>query len=79
MESVGYRRTYRLRVAVPNSKCIEVTFPYEVVEREATNHGMTVQEFISQYEAIAEYNSFEGVHYTFKKREDATSAPKAMD
>jgi len=79
METVGYRRTYRLRCAVPNAKSIEVTFPYEVVEREATIHGMTVQEFIQQFEALAEYNSFEGVRYTFKRREDAPDAPKAVD
>ena len=67
---VGYRKTYRLRVAVPNAKSIEVTFPYEVVERQATISGLTVKEFVEQYEAVAEYNSFEGVHYTFKKREE---------
>ena len=66
---IGYRRSYRLRVAVPNAKSIEITFPYEVVEREANIKGLTVKEFITQYEGVAEFNSFEGVHYTFKERE----------
>ena len=32
-ELIGYRRAYRLRNAVPGRKSLEVTFPYEVVER----------------------------------------------
>jgi hypothetical protein len=32
-ELIGYRKTYRLRTAVPGRKSVEVTFPYEVVER----------------------------------------------
>ena len=72
---IGYRKIYRLRNAVPGRKCIEVTFPYEVVEREARRNGLSVKEFISLFQVVAEYDGFEGVVYTFKRinKNDATS------
>lgn len=66
-EKIGYRRTYRLRTAVPGRKSIEVTFPYEVVEKEARSRGLTINEFLNQFQVAAEYNNFEGVLYTFEK------------
>ena len=66
MDTRGYRKTYRLRMAIPGKKSIEVTFPYEVVEREAAIRGITVSEFLERFEVIAEYDNFEGVRYSFK-------------
>jgi len=66
-ELVGYRKTYRLRIAVPGRKSIEVTFPYEVVEKEARREGLTIVEFLSRFQAIAEYDGFEGVLYRFQE------------
>jgi len=62
----AYRRRYRLRAAVPGRNCIEVTFPYEVVEREARTRGFSVGEFIRQFQAVAHYDGFDGVYYTFE-------------
>ena len=64
-EVIGYRKTYRLRTAVPGRKCIEVTFPYEVVEKEARSKGLTIDEFLNRFQALAEYDNFEGVLYNF--------------
>jgi len=60
------RRPYRLRVAVPGAKSVEVTFPYEVVEREARRHGLTVAQFLKAFIAIAHYDNFDGVFYSFE-------------
>ena len=68
-ELIGYRRTYRLRTAVPGRKSIEVTFPYEVVDKEARSKGLTVDEFLNRFQAICEYDNFEGVVYKFEKIE----------
>jgi len=68
-ELIGYRKTYRLRTAVPGRKSIEVTFPYEVVEKEARSKGLTVDEFLNRFQAICEYDNFEGVVYRFEKIE----------
>ena len=61
------RRNYRLRAAVPGAKSLEVTFPYQVVEREARQKGLTVPEFIKHYQAVAHYDAFDGVMYTFEE------------
>ena len=62
----AYRRRYRLRAAVPGRNCLQVTFPYEVVEREARTRGLSVGEFIRQFQAVAHYDGFDGVYYTFE-------------
>jgi len=64
---IGYRKNYRLRTAVPGRKTIEVTFPYEVVEKEARTKGLTIDEFIKKFQAVVEYNNFNGVIYTFER------------
>ena len=66
---IGYRKTYRLRTAVPGRKCILVTFPYEVVEKEARTRGLTVNEFLSRFQAVCEYDNFDGVIYRFDEIE----------
>ena len=50
---------------MPGKKCIEVTFPYEVVEKEARSRGLTTDEFLGCFQAVAEYDNFEGVLYRF--------------
>jgi len=70
-EQIGYRKTYRLRTAVPGRKCIEVTFPYEVVEKEARTRKLTIDEFLNRFQAVAEYDNFEGVLYKFVEIPDS--------
>ena len=64
---IGYRKFYRLRTAVPGRKSLEVTFPYEVVEREARVKGLTVAEFLARFQAAVEYDNFKGVVYKFQE------------
>jgi hypothetical protein len=66
-QQFGYRKVYRLRTAVPGRKCIEVTFPYEVVEKEARSRGLTIGEFLNRFQATCEYDNFVGVIYTFEE------------
>jgi len=68
-ELAGYRKTYRLRIAIPGRKSIEVTFPYEVVEREARTRKLTIGEFLNRFQAVCEYDNFEGVVYRFEEIE----------
>ena len=64
----AYRKSYKFRLAQGNKvKTIEVTFPYEVIEKESRKYNLTISEFISQYNAIAQYDGFDGVVYTFEK------------
>jgi len=52
---------------LPAKRHITVAIPFEVIERQATMRGLTVDEFVEQYVAVAEFNSFDGIHYTFKE------------
>jgi hypothetical protein len=65
-KEIGYRKEYKMRRLVPDRNYISVTMPYEVVERQATIHNLTVEEFVKRFVVVAEYNSFDGVRYTFK-------------
>lgn len=66
------RKSYRLRMAIPGSKTVEVTFPFEVVEREARKRGLSIKDFLKLYHAIAHYDNFDGVFYSFEERANAT-------
>lgn len=68
-KEIGYKRSYKLRVLVPGRKYVSVAIPYEVIERQASMRNMTVATFIEKFVAVAEYNNFEGVRYTFKESE----------
>ena len=63
----AYQRSYRLRMAQPGAKSLEVTFPYEVVEREARRNGLSVDDFVKQFQVVAHFNSIAGVVYTFER------------
>ena len=63
----AYRKEYRVRVNVTGRKSFIVTFPYEVVEREARRRNLSIDEFLGKYQAIAQYDNFDGVLYTFEE------------
>ena len=48
---------------------VVVAMPYEVIEREARKYNLSVDEFIQQYQVVAEYDIFDGVRYNFVKPE----------
>lgn len=66
---IGYKREYRLKVLVAGRKSINVTMPYEVIQREAEKRNITVADFIKRFVAVAEYDNFDGILYTFKEAE----------
>lgn len=72
-KEIGYRKTYRMYSPVKGRRYVVVSIPYEVIERQAAMRSMTVPEFLEQFVAIAEYNSFEGVHYSFKEKDTSDS------
>ena len=68
-QPVGYRKTYKMRKLMPNRKYIVAGIPYEVIEREATIRGLTVDEFIDKFEVVAEYDNSNEVRQTFKEKQ----------
>lgn len=68
------QKLYPIRFNVKGKKSLIVAFPYEVAEREARRRDMTVAELLSKYPAVVEYDSFDGVHYTFKETKEKQPA-----
>jgi len=62
---IGYKKTYKLRKLVRGRKYVTVAVPYEVVEREAARNELCVEDYIKKFVAVAEYDGFDGVRYTF--------------
>ncbi len=70
----AYRKRYKMRALGEGGLNIVVSIPRVVIEREAEKHGLTITEFLEQFKAVAQYDNFEGVHYTFEeiKKEEET-------
>jgi energy-converting hydrogenase A subunit M len=62
----AFEKSYRMRVFKGN---VAVSVPPEVIRREAKRCELSVEEFIKQYELVAQFNSFEGIHYQFRQAE----------
>ena len=63
----SYKRRYKMRAVGENGLNIIVSIPRVVIEREAERRGLTVREFLEQFKAVAQYDSFDGVFYTFEE------------
>lgn len=56
MELIRYQKRYRIRRAVPGANSLEVTFPFEMVDRKARELGIPLETFLETYSVIAEYD-----------------------
>ena len=65
------RKTYKIRRNVPGRDSVVVAMPFEVIEREARRLGLSVDEFIKTHQAVAEYDNFDGVRYTFQRANES--------
>lgn len=65
-----YRKSYKVRLVGKNLAGAEVTMPRIVLEKEARKHGLTVSDFLDQFVAVAQFNSIEGVLYTFERKDN---------
>jgi len=64
----AYEKYYKIRTTGEDGLNIIVSMPRIVIEKEARQKGLTIKQFIGQYHAVAQYNSFEGVRYMFKEK-----------
>lgn len=71
----SYKRRYKMRAVGQDGMNIVVSIPRVVIGREAEKRGLTVGEFLDQFKAVAQYNSFEGVLYTFEEIEGELQRP----
>lgn len=66
--SESFRRSYHFRRIMKNKNSIQVTFPFEVIEREARTYGISVDQFLEKFCAVAEFNGGSVVTYTIEAR-----------
>lgn len=72
-----YKKRYTLRRPFPNAKGFEVSIPYFVVEREASKHNLSVDEFLKLFECECLFNGIDGILYRFcRKADDKTTTSK---
>lgn len=74
----AYRKRYKMRGLGTEGLNTVVSIPRVVIEREAEKSGLTIEGFREQYRAVAQFNNFEGVHYTFEKIEDEPQMPAKL-
>jgi len=63
----AYKRRYKMRALGEDGLNIVVSIPRVVIEREAERHGLTIREFLEQFKAVAQFDNFDGVFYTFEE------------
>lgn len=75
----SYKRRYKMRAVGQDGLNIVVSIPRMVIEREAERRGLTIGEFLEQFKAVAQFDNFDGVVYTFEeiKREEEVVADSA--
>lgn len=67
----SYRRKYKMRGLGDCKQNTVVSIPRIIVSTRAANAGLTIDEYIKQYRAVAHYNNFDGVLYTFEPKDES--------
>lgn len=63
----AYKRRYKMRAVGENGLNIIVSIPRVVIVKEAESRGLSFEDFLKNFRAVAHYNSFEGIHYLFEE------------
>ncbi len=73
MAEAGYRRIYTIRKPLAHKNFLEVTFPYDFIEREARKREMTVEQFIQDFAVQVEFDSSPTAVYTIVPKQQQTA------
>ena len=65
-----YKKRYRMNIVGREGCTTTVGIPPQVIERKAEQLDLTPEEFIRRYQAVAHYNNFDGIFYTFEPIQD---------
>jgi len=65
-----YKKRYRMQTVGRDGATTIVAIPPQVIDREAERRHMTTEEFIKKHRAVAHFNNFDGIFYTFEEVED---------
>ena len=63
----AYKKRYKMRAVGQDGLNIVVSIPRLVIDREAERYDLTVDKFLEQFKAVAQFDNFDGVIYTFER------------
>jgi len=63
----SYKKHYKMNMVGQDRATTTVAIPPEVIDRKADEVCLTAEEFIKCHKAIAHYDNFDGVFYTFER------------
>ena len=73
----SYKKRYRMRALGEGGLNIVVSIPRMVIEREAGKRWLTIGEFLERFRAIAQFDNFDGIVYTFEETKEKEVPAKA--
>ena len=65
----SYKKGYRMNAVGKDGATTTVAIPPEVIGRKAEEAGLSSEEFIRRYKAVAHFDNFDGVFYAFERKE----------
>lgn len=71
-----YKKRYKMRTAGEGGLNIVVSMPKNVIQKEADKRGISIEDFIENFQVVAQYNSFDGVLYTFEEAKGEVNESK---
>lgn len=63
------KRSYKMRAQGEGKLNTVVSIPRQVIIREAEKQGISIEEFIKRFKAVAHYDNFDGIFYAFEEIE----------
>lgn len=60
-----YSKTYKIRRVNTKERSMETTVPIDIVQRQASKEGVTIDEFLRDFKIEWRYNGFDGILLRF--------------
>ena len=70
----AYKKRYKMRALGEDGHNTVVSLPRAFLEREADKRGLTVRKFLEDFRAVAHFNGFEGIYYSFEEETNAAAS-----
>ena len=70
-ETTMFKKKYKMRSLGEDGLNTVVSIPRIVLQREADKQGISLDDFLKNYRAVAQFDNIDGIHYTFEKVEEA--------
>ncbi len=66
-----FKKKYKMRSVGEDGLNTVVSIPRIVLQREADKQGISLEDFLKNYRAVALFDNIDGVHYIFEKVDEA--------